>query len=362
MIERIRTLRSLMVKHYLDAVLISSPENIGYFSEQFIFSPNEREALMLVTQDSTFFFTDSRFTGMLTLPKDYRFIETSARSGAYDHLHAIVDENKIKILGYEMTNLSVAEYKVLKKAVRKKSKLLATDNLFTEMRMIKDHDEIKKISHACELTDNAFRYIQSFIIPGVTEIELAERIDNFFKRNGADSAFPSIVAFGKNAAVPHHIPTAKKLKVSDHYILFDLGARYKQYCGDLSRTVFIGEISDEIRDQYNILHEAQKRALAVLNKKSILAKKIDLAAREYLKEHFFEVPHSVGHGIGLSVHEHPSVSPRSKIKMREGMVITVEPGVYIPERGGIRIEDTVLITNNGYKTLTKSSKDLYVIR
>src|SRR5690606_30166806 len=132
--------------------------------------------------------------------------------------------------------------------------------------------EIKKISYACELTDNAFRYIQPFITPGVTEIELADRIDNFFKRNNASSAFPSIVAFGKNAAVPHHIPISKKLEIADYYILFDVGALFQQYCGDLSRTVFIGDISDENRKQYSAVLAAQESALKALKKKKRHAK------------------------------------------------------------------------------------------
>src|SRR5690606_33363949 len=144
--------------------------------------------------------------------------------------------------------------------------LKAKDAVCLQLRRIKDKDEIMRISYACEISDSAFRYIQPFIIPGVSEIALADRIDNFFKRNGVSNAFTSIVAFGQNSAVPHHMPTLKKLAVTDNYVLFDIGAKFKNYCGDLSRTVFVGQLSDEIRNQYHAVLAAQENALKVLNK------------------------------------------------------------------------------------------------
>lgn len=359
---RVNNLRSLLEKKHLDALLISSTENIGYLTYLFHFSRSEREALLLITQDHIFLFTDSRFAGMLKITPEITFIETSARCGVYAEIESLLVNKNIASVGYEATNIRVTEYQALKKAARTRAKLVTADKICAQMRIIKDANEITKILYACELTDNAFRYIQPFITVGVTEIELADRIDNFFKRNNASNAFPPIVAFGSHAAVPHHTPTAKELTSTDYYILFDLGARFHHYCGDLSRTIFIGEISDEIRNQHTAVLTSQERALTTLKKKVRRAKDSDLVARKSLHDQGYPtIPHAVGHGIGLSVHEAPSVSPRSKSALTKGMVITIEPGLYIPNQGGIRIEDTVLITEKGYELLTKSPKKLLIL-
>lgn len=355
---RISLLRTLLLEKRIDAILISTPENIGYFSNIFIFSPLEREGLVLITKNNTYLFTDSRFTGMINVSPSIKYVESSARSGAYEEISKIVLNEKIKSIGFEELDLSVSEFKMLKRVSRKITSLKPADKILESLRLIKDQAEIKKISFACQLTDNAFRYIQPFINKGVTELELADRIDNFFRRNGASSAFPPIVAFGKHAAIPHHMPTTKKLSLNDRYILFDFGAKYNHYCADLSRTVFYGDISTTHTNQYNAVLKAQELSLRAIKKAVKSGKDIDAAARNYLKNNSFDIPHSVGHGIGLSVHERPSISPQSKQKIIPGMVITIEPGVYLPGEGGIRVEDTVLVTDDGYRLLTQSPKDL----
>lgn len=351
-----------MAQKRLDAFIISSPQTIGYITELFHFSPTEREALILVTTTNVYIFTDSRFTGMLSISSDVILIEASARSSAYSEIGSLLTNTPITTLGYEASSLTVSEYQALKKITRNKTRLIAADTVCTQLRIVKDAEEIKTITYACELTDNAFRYIQPFIREGISEIDLADRIDNFFKRNGASSAFPSIVAFGSHASIPHHTPTTKKLAATDHYILFDLGAQFKNYCGDLSRTLFIGDIPNTVRNQYAAVLTSQEKALASLKKKKRKAKDSDSAARKSLLDQGYPtIPHAVGHGIGINVHEAPSISPSSTEKLTSGMVITIEPGLYIPGHGGIRIEDTVLITEQGYTLLTHSPKDMVVI-
>jgi Xaa-Pro aminopeptidase len=157
--------------------------------------------------------------------------------------------------------------------------------------------------------------------------------------------------------------TNKKLTKNDHYILFDFGAQIHNYCGDLSRTVFFGEVTNSIKNQYIAVLKAQENALKslILNHTPRSTSSIDLAARKYLKTQGYSIPHAVGHGIGIAVHEAPSVSPKSKNTLQANMVITIEPGIYVKNKGGIRIEDTVLITENGYKLLTHSSKEFIVL-
>jgi len=358
----INKLRVAFTENKMNGFLISSLENIGYYSEQFHFSATEREALLFITWKNAYMFADSRFTGKLVLPKYITHIETSARMGAYEEIKKIVKQQNIEILGYEENNLTVLEYTLLKKATREHAKLTPTSSILNKTRMIKTTAEIKKIIHACEITDNAFRYIQTFIIPGVTEIELADRLINFFKRNESEPAFPPIVAFGKNAAIPHHSPTRESLKLSDKYILFDFGASYNNYAADLSRTVFIGEITNEIRNQYDSVVQAHKMSLKALKMESRSGKSIDEAARNFIVKKGYSIPHAVGHGIGIAVHESPAISPLSKDNLAKNMVITIEPGIYVPKCGGIRVEDTVLITEKGYQMLTKSPKDFIHIK
>lgn len=358
---RIQILRKNLAEKKLAAGLISSPENIGYFTHAFHFSAVEREAFLLVTQKNTYLFTDGRFSGMLRLEPHISFIETSARSGVYDEVETILEREKIENLGYEETNLTVAEYAVLKKVSRSHTKLFPMSRTLTQLRMLKDREEIRNIRKACHITDNAFKYIQPFIRQGVTELELADRLESFFKRSGATLAFPPIVAFGKNSAIPHHSPSDKKLLPTDHYILFDFGAKYNQYCADLSRTVFYGKISNAHRNQYEAVLEAQKQSLRALKDTERSGKSVDQAARTILAQHDFTIPHAVGHGLGLAIHESPSISPISTSQIIKDMVITIEPGIYIPHVGGIRIEDTVLVTESGYSLLTKSSKDVITI-
>lgn len=360
--NRIQGLRYLMKQKKLDGLLISSPQTIGYITGVFDFSLTEREAIVLVTTNNIYLFTDSRFTGMLIVPPDVTLIEASAQNNAYIAIESLLTDTPVTSLGYEASNLTVSEYKALKKITRNKTRLTVADTICARLRIIKDTAEIKILSYACELTDNAFRYIQPFIREGVTEIELSDRIDSFFKRSNASSAFPSIVAFGPHASVPHHIPTTKQLATTDKYILFDLGARFQNYCGDLSRTLFVGDIPDTIRNQYTAVLTAQEKALAYLTKKIRKASDCDYAARKSLIDQGYPlIPHAVGHGIGINVHEAPSISPASTEKLAPNMVITIEPGLYIPEQGGIRIEDTVLITEHGYTLLTHSPKKMTVI-
>jgi Xaa-Pro aminopeptidase len=356
-LTNIQKCRKVLEQKSIGGILVSSFENIGYYSEQFHFSATEREALLFITQKNAYLFSDSRFTGKLTLPKKIAHIETSARSGAYDEIRKIIGQENVQSIGYEETNLTVLEYTLLKKAAKDHSKLFPVSKLLSSIRIIKSPAEIKKIKQACSITDNAFKYIQAFIIPGVTEIELADRLISFFKRNGAESAFPPIVAFGANAAVPHHSPTKKSLKLSDKYILFDFGASYNNYAADLSRTVFIGDVSNETRNQYGAVIQAHKMSLQALKNNHRSGKSVDIAARRLLTEKGYTIPHAVGHGIGIAVHESPSVSPISKNMLIRNMVITIEPGIYIPHTGGIRVEDTVLVTEKGFEQLTKSPKD-----
>jgi Xaa-Pro aminopeptidase len=228
---------------------------------------------------------------------------------------------------------------------------------------IKTPEEISKIQEACNLGDIAFDYILKKIHIGVTEKEVAQEIDSFIENAGGKPSFPTIVAFGKNSANIHNVPVDNKLK-KNQIILLDLGVKLNGYCSDMTRTIFSGKPTPKQKKIYQIVLKAQSHAInylksLIVNHKSINAKDVDQAARDYIiSQEYKTIPHSVGHGIGKEVHEFPHISPKSKDILKEGMVFSIEPGIYLPNFGGIRIEDLVVLTKSGPKLLTHSPKTI----
>ncbi len=213
------------------------------------------------------------------------------------------------------------------------------------------------IADAQRVTDRVFKDVLSMVKPGVRERDLALEIEFQFRRHG-EVAFDSIVASGPNAAKPHAGFSDRKLKKGDA-LTFDIGCRLHGYCSDMTRTVFVGKAPDELRRVYEIVHEAQRRALDTI-KPGITAKAADAAARDYITKQGFgkQFGHSLGHGVGIEVHEIPTLAATSKEKLVPGDVVTGEPGIYLPGTGGVRIEDLVHITRTGYTNLTRSPKRL----
>ena len=233
--------------------------------------------------------------------------------------------------------------------------------------MIKNPSLILNIEKACKLTDKAFDYILDKIREGVSEKELAFEIEFFIKKNGADIEFPSIVAFGKNSAFPHHKPTDKRLATNDQ-ILIDIGAKVNGYCSDMSRTVFFGKASSEQKRMYQTVLEAQQKALETLackespSRRRLLAKNLDKIARDYIiSKGYPTIPHSLGHGIGRKVHEAPKLSPKSEDILKPCMVFTIEPGIYIEGFGGVRIEDVVALENCRVRLITKAPRGSIIL-
>lgn len=218
-------------------------------------------------------------------------------------------------------------------------------------------DAIPSIKKACKLTDAAFKFILKKIKPGISEKEIAFEINDFIKKHGADIAFPSIVAFDKNSVEIHHKPTDQRLKTKD-IILMDFGAKVENYCSDMTRTIFLGKATSEQKKIYQTVLEAQKRAMKQLNN-GIKASSVDKIARDYIvSQGYPTIPHSLGHGVGLEVHESPRLSPTSNDILKPGMVFSIEPGIYLPNKFGVRIEDLVALEQDGIKILTHSTKAL----
>lgn len=367
--QRVKDLRQKLVKEKVDAVLISDVSNITYLSGFTNFSKDEREAYIFIGRDFAYVITDARYSEAVR--KEVPHLELFER-GHQKSTEDLLKKHKkdIQQLGIEEDNLTVAEFKVVKKHF-KKIKHVDVKHL----RSIKTKEEIKKIENACKLGDLAFKYILKKLKVGITEKEIATKLENFIKSKGGEFSFPAIVAFGKNTSVPHHQTGETKLDNND-FVLLDFGVKLDQYCSDMTRTVFFGQPSEKQKRIYQTVLTAQQRAIEFINSaikagKEIKVAEVDQVARKYIiSQGYPAIPHSLGHGVGLEIHEHPNLSPKSKETLKEGMVFSIEPGIYIPnfgsprslrEAGGVRIEDLFVLSENGLRQLTNSSKEIIVI-
>ncbi|OGG20494.1 hypothetical protein A3D03_03485, partial [Candidatus Gottesmanbacteria bacterium RIFCSPHIGHO2_02_FULL_40_13] len=274
-------------------------------------------------------------------------------------LTEIIKREKINKIGFEKDNLTVSEYESLK--TKLPSFLTPTENIVEEERLTKDNDEITKIKSAAKMTDMAFEYIKEKIKKGVSEKDLALELEFFLKKNAGDIAFPPIVAYDENAAIPHYLSSNDQRLTTNSLILLDFGAKVEGYCADMTRVVFFGSPDNNQVKIYNTVYKAQELALKKI-KSGLKTAEIDKVAREYIKSAGFpEYPHGLGHGVGLAIHEAPRLKPESLEVLKENMVVTVEPGIYLEGNCGVRIEDLVVLTKEGCEILSKSSKDITIL-
>lgn len=352
----------LLEKEKLDALLVTSVANITYLTSYSNFSRTEREAFIVLTKQKKYLITDGRYTtAVRELCKDFEVVEHSHHYPLKKALQEIVQKHTIKRLGFESTSLTVAEHKTLKKTVAQTaSTLVPTQHILEKVRVIKTSLEIEKIEKACNIGDSVFEAVLKKIRPGVSEKEIAFEIETEIAKRQAEISFPPIVAFGKNSAVPHHQNTNDKLQ-KNSFMLLDFGVKFENYCSDMTRTLILGKATEKQKDIYETVLLSQQKAIAALTQKeeTIGADKIDNAARGYiLSKNFPSIPHSLGHGIGVEVHELPYISLNSKHMLKNSMVFSIEPGIYIPGFGGVRIEDLVVLEDGKPRMLTKSPKHL----
>ncbi|MBI2028780.1 MAG: aminopeptidase P family protein [Candidatus Levybacteria bacterium] len=360
MTPQLLSLKKEISRKKLDAILISSVANIIYLTNFSYFSHYEREAFLLVLKNKQYILTDGRYAEAIKEnTQNFDLIEISSSLTFEKTLKNLAKKHRIKYLGVEENNLTAKEHKKLSRLLNDLSHFTVAD-----LRMIKNPSEISAIEEACRLGDKTFEHVITLINRGVTERQLGFEIEFFIKKHGADISFPPIVAFGKNSAIPHHKSSDKRLTTKDKIVLLDFGAKVNNYCSDMTRTVFFGKPTRKQKRIYETVLEAQQKAIEylkslIINHKSIAAKEVDKVARNYIiSKNYNTIPHSVGHGIGLEVHEKPIISPKSKDILKAGMVFSIEPGIYIPGFGGVRIEDLVVLENFSPRLLTHSSKDI----
>ncbi len=355
--KRIGILKKNLSEKNIDALLVSNYYNILYLSGFKTLVDNEREAWLLVTKNAEYLFTDYRYT---SATHNISFITPEKR--LIKHLQEITEDKKIKTLGFEAEDIKFNEYQSFKKYLEN-TNLVETRGLIMKQREIKDDMEISKTKAACEISDRCFEEVVKEIRVGKTEKEIAFRIEFWLKEKGYDLAFYPIVAVDENSSIPHYDTRGgnNKKVINGSVILIDFGAKHDDYLSDMTRMVFMGDPGTEIVKQYESLLASQIKTLKHL-KVGLDLKATDAFCRKEMKNKGLnDYSHSTGHGVGLEIHEYPKMSFLSEDKVKAGQIITVEPGFYIKDKWGMRVEDTTLVTDNGAVALTKFSKDLLII-
>lgn len=360
--QRLHAIHEVLSEKKLSGVIVTSPTTIGYLTNYFGFSLVEREAYMLITENSSYLFTDARYTHeVAVICPTVTLCELSAQSPLPYLIKEMVKKEKLNTLGFDPTDMTVAEYKKCKV-----DGTSLTPLSLRALRVKKDAKEITAITKACEIGDKTFSFILNQIKEGMSEIDVADIMEEYIRKQHATLSFATIVAFGNNAAIPHHHTETTRLKKGME-ILLDFGVKYENYCSDMTRTIYFDEVSDKQKRIYETVKNAQQQAIDFITdnltkNNSIALSTVDSVARDYIiSQGFPSIPHGLGHGIGLEVHEAPSLSPRSDDLLTEGMVFSIEPGIYFANLGGVRIEDLFCIKENTLIQLTRSSSTLTVI-
>lgn len=355
-----------MKQHNLDAFLVLNAENrrylSGYTAEDTGFE--ESAGALLISADQLILATDSRFE--LQAAAEAPLFEVSIyKTGLAETLIRFLKETEYSKLGFESSRLTYSQYCKIREelnAENLQTEFSPADELVNNLRIIKTEQEIDIISEAISIAEKAFTLIKNTLKPGMTEKSIAWELEKTIRSLGAEGlSFPPIVASGPNSALPHAIAGERQIQKNEP-ILFDWGARYKGYCSDTSRTLVIGKPDTKFEELYQVLYTAQKNAIAAI-RPGVNSKEIDTIARDIIKAAGYgeKFAHGLGHGVGLEIHEPPRVSPLREIILEKGMIITIEPGIYLPEWGGIRLENMVLVTENGARVLNSLSYNDYRI-
>lgn len=341
-----------------EAALIMSEENISYFT-----SFHSSNGYLVVTKDKSFFLTDSRYieaAGNTIKSCDEILLLKSLQSDLVN----LIDSLDINEIMLESERTTVSRYNKIKELLPDITVSAAgdLDNYIDEIRITKNKKEFSKIIKAQRIAERAFDHILSFISTEKTEKEIALELDYFMLKNGADAlSFETIAVSGKNSSMPHGVPSDKKIENGD-FITMDFGAIFDFYHSDMTRTVAVGEVSTKQIEVYETVLTAQLEAIAKI-KAGAVCRDVDKVARDIITSKGYSecFGHGLGHGVGVEIHESPSLNPTSSYVLKTGNIVTVEPGIYIPGEFGVRIEDMGAVTENGFENFTLSEKKLIVL-
>ncbi len=350
---KIKWLRDQLSSLKMDGMIITNPVNIMYLTGL------SEEGTLIIAPKENIFVTDSRYiesvNRKLTIADEIVAYD-SRDLDKYDYENIFLLRENV---GFEENYVTYENYKKFLHTYQ--VNLVETEGIIENQRIVKEKEEIELIKKACEITDEAYEYIIRNIKEGMTEKEVAFEIEKYMIKNGADSlAFDSIVAFGENTSMPHAVPTDRVIQKGD-IVQFDIGCKYKGYCSDLSRVVFVEEMKEEYKEVYDFILEEQKRMSEYLKEGSNIKTVVKDRETDYKLKNY-KIMHAFGHGVGLDIHELPVINAKKDNILKENAIIAIEPGVYIPEKFGIRIEDTYLVTKTKCENITKCKKDCTVIK
>jgi Xaa-Pro aminopeptidase len=353
-VSRRNRLRKLLARTEADALLVTNFKNVTYLTG---FTGDD--SYLLATQDGETLVTDPRYTTQLA--EECPGLKLRIRAPGERMLPVVaevVSRGKVNRLGIEAHSATVGLERSLAEALPK-TELLPTDGLGEQLRIVKDRDEVKQTRLACRQAEWAFEVVRGLIQPQMTERDLAAELEYQARKFGAKAlSFPAIVAVGPRAALPHATPTAQRLDASD-FVLVDWGVNSGLYMSDLTRIIVTGRISPKLRKVYGVVLAAQLAAIEAI-RPGRTCEQVDGVARKIISKAGFgpAFGHGLGHGTGLEIHEAPRLAVGQKTKLRPGMIVTVEPGIYLPGWGGVRIEDDVLVTRTGHEVLSNVPKQI----
>ncbi|MCC0783085.1 aminopeptidase P family protein [Clostridioides sp. ES-S-0108-01] len=352
--DKLEKVREYLREYDIEGFLINSPTNKFYVGNLFSSS-----GYVFITKEAQYIIVDFRYFEEIKRKSSlFDVVLMDKNRTHFDIINDICREQNIRKIGFEGNEVSFDSYKSMS------NKLIATLKSvdLSTLRETKNEDEIKYIKKACEIVDATFYHIIDFIKVGMTEKQVENEIVRVIKDlGGQKESFDTIVASGIRGALPHGKASEKVIEYGD-FVTFDFGAKYNNYCSDITRTICMGTINKELEEIYNIVREANEECIKVL-RPGMTTGEIDKVARDIIGSYGYadNFGHNLGHGVGIMVHEYPALAPESNEILKEGMIVTIEPGIYIPSLGGVRIEDDVLITQGGCMRLTTSTKDLIVV-
>lgn len=359
--QRIHKLQASLRARNLDAILITEPANRRYLSG---YTPTDHGiqessgVLLIPRKGSPWLLTDSRFE-LQAKEEAAGFTFELYRKGLFTLLKTLLPSLGVKRLAFESHYFLHASVGRMEETLSKKVELLPLTGLIEGMREVKTEEEIRLLKQSVLLNEQTFQQVRSTVAAGMTEIDLALAIDNTMRKLGAERpSFETIVAFGSNAAKPHAVPSNRVLKENE-LVLIDMGLILQGYCSDMTRTFFFGEPDSLFFERLRIVRQAQLAATKAIRAGAV-CREVDQAARQVITDagygsHF---GHGLGHGVGLAVHEAPRLSPRNRKRLQAGMIVTIEPGIYLPDWGGIRLENMAVVREDGCELLNEDVSGL----
>jgi len=332
-------------EHKIEALIVNNPSDLFYLTGE-----NISDYWLVITEKEKVAFSNKMLFTQIKNNLDIEVIKYESFSKFLEKIESFFKNRKVKSVGIDSSSLSFDLFQKIKE--HSKLKLRTLPEFIKKIREIKDEKEIELIRESCKIAVKVLSMVKKYILPGVTETYIANKIYSLFYKMNVKPSFDIIVASGPNSAYPHHVTSERVIKKND-IVLVDIGCKFNGYCSDLTRTFFLDKINKLYKKVFDSVKNAQESAIREVCP-NIKASIIDTVARKIIKKSGFDkyFTHRTGHGIGIDVHEFPVISKEVNTILKKGMVFTVEPGVYIPDFGGVRIEDTVVVTDTGYEILT----------